>query len=353
MNRPVTLFTGQWADMPISELATKVSEWGFDGLELACWGDHFNVRQAVSDKGYAKAKRDLLKTHGLDVWAISSHLTGQAVCDVPIDHRHQSILPDHVWGDGDPEGVRKRAALEMADTARAAAALGVTQVNGFTGSSIWYMLAGFPPVSQETIEKGFEDFVERWTPILDVFQAEGVRFGLEIHPAEIAYDYWTTKRALEAMVHPAFGINFDPSHLHWQQVDPVVFLEDFGSRVTHVHCKDATRRLDGRNGIVASHLPFGDSRRGWDFRSVGRGGIDWEEIMRTLNRIGYDGPLSIEWEDVGLDREAAAPDALRFVRSLNAAPSTRQFDAAFSTASDRSGVDSKKVSVMGRPEGGL
>ncbi|MEV2213336.1 sugar phosphate isomerase/epimerase family protein [Streptomyces sp. NPDC050997] len=330
--RPVTLFTGQWADMPIEELARKAGEWGYDGLELACWGDHFNVRQAVTDPRYVKRRRALLQRHGLGVWAISNHLTGQAVCDVPLDHRHRDVLPPHVWGDGEPEGVRARAAAEMADTARAAAALGVTRVNGFTGSSIWYMLAGFPPVSAQTIDAGFEDFVERWTPILDVFQAEGVVFGLEIHPAEIAYDYWTTERTLAAMRHPAFGINFDPSHLHWQQVDPVAFLEGHGDRVTHVHCKDATRRLNGRNGIIASHLPFGDPRRGWDFRTVGRGGIDWEEIMRALNRLGYDGPLSVEWEDVGLDRETAAPEALRYVRSVAAEASDRQFDAAFSTS---------------------
>ena len=332
MTRPVTLFTGQWADMPIAELAGKAATWGFDGLELACWGDHFDVRQAVSDPDYVKRQRALLDDHGLQVWAISNHLTGQAVCDVPLDHRHRDVLPRHVWGDGDPDGVRARAATEMADTARAAAALGVTRVNGFTGSSIWYMLAGFPPVSAETIDRGFADFVDRWTPILDVFQAEGVVFGLEIHPAEIAYDYWTAERALREMRHPAFGINFDPSHLHWQQVDPVAFLEGLGDRVTHVHCKDTARRLDGRNGILASHLPFGDPRRGWDFRSVGRGGVDWEEIFRALNRIGYDGPLSVEWEDVGVNREIAAPEALRFVRSKATGASARQFDAAFSTA---------------------
>jgi len=329
MGRPVTLFTGQWADMPIATLAEKAGSWGFDGLELACWGDHFDVRQAVTDPSYVTKRRELLRQHGLGVWALSNHLTGQAVCDVPIDHRHRDILPPHVWGDGDAEGVRRRAASEMADTARAAAALGVRQVNGFTGSSIWYMLAGFPPVSTETIDRGFDDFVERWTPILDVFEFEGVTFGAEVHPAEIAYDYWTTQRALDAMPHRAFGINFDPSHLHWQQVDPVTFLEAVGSRVTHVHCKDASRRLDGRNGILSSHLPFGDHRRGWDFRSVGRGGIDWEGIMRELNRVGYAGPLSIEWEDSGLERETAAPEALKFVRSVSAESSARSFDAAF------------------------
>jgi sugar phosphate isomerase/epimerase len=331
VRRPITLFTGQWADMPIAALVEKAGAWEFDGLELACWGDHFEVDRAVSDPSYVRGVRTLLEEHGLDCWAISAHPVGQAVCDVPIDQRHREILPARIWGDGDSEGVRRRAAAEMIDTARAAAALGVTRVNGFTGSSIWYMLAGFPPVSPQIIDRGFADFVERWTPILDAFQREGVTFGLEVHPAEIAYDYWTTERALRELRHPAFGINFDPSHLHWQQVDPVMFLEGHADRIVHIHIKDAVRRLDGRNGIIASHLPFGDGRRGWDFRAVGRGGVNWEELMRAVNRIGYEGPLSIEWEDVGIDREIAAPESLRLVRQLTAAPSDRQFDAAFST----------------------
>ncbi len=331
MNRPITLFTGQWADMPLATIVEKAAEWGFDGLELACWGDHFEVERAVSDPAYVRELRALLDDHGLGCWAISNHLVGQAVCDVPIDERHREIVPARVWGDGDPEGVRHRAAAEMIDTARAAAAMGVKQVNGFTGSSIWHMLAGFPPVTPEIIDRGFADFVERWTPILDAFQREGVVFGLEIHPAEIAYDYWTAERALGELRHPAFGLNFDPSHLHWQQVDPVTFLEGLADRIVHVHMKDAVRRLDGRNGILASHLLFGDGRRGWDFRAVGRGDVRWEELMRGLNRIGYQGPLSVEWEDVGIDRELAAQESLRFVRRLAAAPSERRFDAAFST----------------------
>jgi sugar phosphate isomerase/epimerase len=333
MSRPITLFTGQWADMPIVVLAEKAAAWGFDGPELACWGDHFEVDRAVADPAYVRDVRALLDEHGLGCWAISNHLVGQAVCDVPIDARHRAILPARVWGDGDAEGVRRRAAAEMIDTARAAAALGVTRVNGFTGSSIWHMLAGFPPVTPEVVDGGYADFAERWTPILDAFEREGVVFGLEVHPAEIAYDYWTAARTLDAVRHHAFGINFDPSHLHWQQVDPVAFLEGHADRIVQVHMKDAARRLDGRNGIVASHLPFGDGRRGWDFRSVGRGDVRWEELLRALNRIGYSGPLSIEWEDVGIDREVAAPESLRFVRALAAAQSERRFDAAFRTGS--------------------
>ena len=108
-SRPVTLFTGQWADLPLAELAERCRTWGYDGLELACWGDHFEVDRALADDAYCRDKRALLDQHGLGCWALGAHLVGQAVCD-PIDARHQAILPPEVWGDGEPDGVRARAA---------------------------------------------------------------------------------------------------------------------------------------------------------------------------------------------------------------------------------------------------
>ena len=173
MSRPVTLFTGQWADLPLETLAQKVSEWGFDGLELACWGDHFEVDKALESDSYVRAKRDLLEKYGLGCWSISNHLVGQCVCD-PIDARHKSILPPYVWGDGDPEGVRQRAAQEMINTAKAAKLFGVDVVNGFTGSSVWAKLYFFPPTSQKDIDAGyadFEDFLARF-PKIDAVWAQ-------------------------------------------------------------------------------------------------------------------------------------------------------------------------------------
>jgi sugar phosphate isomerase/epimerase len=328
MARPVTLFTGQWADLPLAELAPLAAEWGFDGLELACWGDHFEVDHALAEEHYCASRRELLEQHGLGCWALGAHLVGQAVCD-PIDARHAGILPPEVWGDGDPEGVRRRAAERMADTARAAARFGVTQVNGFTGSSIWAQLYSFPPNDFEAIERGYEDFAERWSPIVDVFDAEGVRFGLEVHPTEIAYDFVTTRKTLDAIGNrPGFGINLDPSHFAHQFLDAARFALEFAERIYHVHVKDSKRRLDGRRSILASHLNFGEEARGWDFVSPGHGDVDFEELFRALNRIGYDGPLSIEWEDSGMDREYGAKDAVAFVRRTDFAPSAVAFDAA-------------------------
>ncbi len=329
MPRPVTLFTGQWADMKLEDLARRARDFGYQGLELACWGDHFNVQQALADEAYCAGRHDLLDRHDLRVYAISAHLVGQAVLD-RIDQRHQAILPEHVWGDGQPEGVNHRAAEELKDTARAAQKLGVEVVNGFTGSSIWHLWYSFPPVSAAMIDEGFELFAERFHPVLDVFGECGVRFALEVHPTEIAFDLHTARRAIDAVDgREEFGFNFDPSHLVWQGIDPVEFLHAFPDRIYHVHIKDVAVHLNGRSGVLGSHLDFGDRRRGWDFRSPGRGVVNFEEIIRALNQIGYQGPLSVEWEDPGMDREAGAAEAAQFVRQLDFPPARQAFDAAF------------------------
>lgn len=329
---PVTLFTGQWADMPFQELARRAAEWGYDGLEIAASGDHLDLRRADEDEIYLRSRLEILEKCGLKVWAISHHLGGQAVCDDPIDFRHQAILRDYIWGDGEPESVRRRAAEDMKRAARVARKLGAGVVTGFTGSKIWKYVAMFPPVSQDVIDAGYEDFAARWNPIMDVFDAEGVKFALEVHPSEIAYDYWTTVRTLEAIDHrDAFGLNWDPSHMFWQGIDTVGFITEFADRIYHVDCKDThLKPAAGRAGILSSHLPWGDPRRRWDFVSTGRGDIPWEDAFRALDFIGYTGPISVEWEDAGMDRLYGAAEAVEYVRSLLWKRPEASFDVAFS-----------------------
>ena len=330
MARPVTLFTGQWADLKLEQICEKAKSFGYDGLELACWGDHVDVARAAEDKTYAASRKELLAKHGLKLFAISNHLAGQAVCDL-IDERHKSILSERIWGDGKPEGVRQRAAEEMKLTARAAKNIGVDVVNGFTGSSIWHLLYSFPPVSAEMLDKGYKDFADRWNPILDEYKKQGVKFALEVHPTEIAFDVASAERAVDALGGRAeFGFNFDPSHFVYQNVDYVRFIRKFGDRVYHVHMKDAyLSKTPTEAGVFGGHINFGDPRRAWDFRSLGRGSVDFEEIIRALNDVGYQGPLSVEWEDGKMDREHGAKEACAFVKNVDFKPSAIAFDGQF------------------------
>ena len=329
VNRPITLITGQWGDMSADELFKIMQEIGYDGLELACGTDHFDVRKwrdnvlvevMVDGKKeqvhYQDFKTTQLQQHQLGVWALSNHCVGQCILD-KIDKRHYAVTPSYLH-DQDPEKFWKNCKQEMIDTAQAAKDLGAKVVTGFTGSSIWNLFYCWPPVKPEMIEDGFKLLKERWTPILDAYQELGVKFALEVHPTEIAFDIWSALRTLEALEgHPAFGFNFDPSHLLWQRIDPVEFIRMFPDRIYHVHMKDAALQLDGRNGLLNSHLAFADPRCGWSFRSLGHGDVDFEQIIRALNDIRYEGPLSVEWEDSGMEREYGAKEAYDFVKKLN------------------------------------
>ncbi|MFO0803340.1 MAG: sugar phosphate isomerase/epimerase [Gemmataceae bacterium] len=320
MPRSVLLFSGPWADVPLEALAAKAAAWGYAGFELCCWGDHLEVQHGLADDGYAPARLDLLARHDLHVPVIANHKVGQAVSDI-IDKRHQSLLPDYGWGDGDPEGVQERAAEEMSATFRVAERLGATVVSGFTGSPVWSYVAGYPAPRPDIICDALKQFAKQWSPILDTARDCGVRFAAEVHPGQLAFDFYSAEATLDALGgREEFGFTFDPSHLHWQGIDPVEFLRRFKDRIYHVHVKDAILTLNGRAGVLAGYWPSGDPRSGWQFRSPGHGGIDWPAILRTLNEIGYDGPLAIDWHDPGMDREYGAADACRFVKSLDFDP---------------------------------
>jgi sugar phosphate isomerase/epimerase len=324
MSRPVTLFTGQWADLPFEELCKKVSEWGYDGVEIACWGDHMDVRKAATDPAYVEEKKAVLKKYNLGCWALGAHLAGQCVAD-RWDERLDVFVPDELKGK--PDEIKAWAAEEMKYTAQAAKNMGCYVVTGFTGSPIWAFWYSFPPTSDEMIENGFKQVVELWTPVLDEFDKQGVKFGLEVHPSEIAYDLYTAQKLLDTFERrPTFGFNFDPSHLVWQGVEPHLFIREFADRIYHVHMKDAGVTLDGKAGILGSHLAFGDTRRGWNFRSLGHGSVNFEDIIRELNEAQYTGPLSVEWEDNGMDREFGAKESADFVKKINFSPSSIAFD---------------------------
>jgi sugar phosphate isomerase/epimerase len=340
----VTLFTGQWADLSFDTICQKAKAFGYDGVELACWGDHFDVAKALADPAYCRGRWAILQKHGLTAYALSAHLVGQAICD-NIDERHKLILPEEVWGDGDPEGVRQRAAQRLIDSARAcrkwidarpaagkeSGAKHPAVVNGFTGSSIWHSLYAFPPTSQDFWQAGFNDFAHRFIPILNEFDKVNVNFGLEVHPTEIAFDIASAQRAVDAVKgHKRFGFNYDPSHFGYQGVDYVKFIYAFKERIFHVHMKDAWwGKGDGSVGVFGGHTTFADPRRFWDFRSLGHGNIDFERVIVALNDVGYRGPLSVEWEDSRMDREHGAKEACAFVRKVDFPRSGLAFDAQF------------------------
>jgi sugar phosphate isomerase/epimerase len=317
MSRPVLLFTGSWTDLPIEEVAALAGSWQYQGLELASWGRHFEPQRSLADPDYGPALLETLQRHGLSHLVLSCHRAGTAVCDPPGPGLRR-LLPDYVWGDGDPEGIRQRAAEEVLGIARAAATLGVSVISGFTGSPIWARAFGYPRLTSAEVRDGLGEFARRWRPILDEFRELGLRFALEVHPGQIAFDMASAESALEAVDgSPEFGFTLDPAHLAWQGIDPCAFVRRFPGRIFHVHARDIVIRQDGGRGCLNGYLPSGNPGRGWDFRTLGRGHLDWEELVRALNHAGYHGPLSVEAVDPYLDRGSAAEEALPFLRRFD------------------------------------
>lgn len=323
LKRPVTMISNQWLDLPLDVLCGKLADWGYDGIELS--EGHFDPARAAADETYAKSVIGGIQKYGLCCRAVSGHLSGQCVGDL-YDPRLDAFAPERLRGR--PEAIRQWAVENMKTLARAAKNMGISVITGFMGSPVWKYWYSFPATPQEMVHEAFDEIYRLWTPILDEFDACGVRLALEVHPTEIAFDYYTTKRLLDRFDwRPALGINFDPSHLLWQGIDPALFLRDFSGRVYHVHMKDVAVTLDGRSGILGSHLEFGDLRRGWNFRSLGHGDVDFDAIIRELNACGYSGPLSVEWEDSGMEREFGARESLEFLRKADFSPSGISFDA--------------------------
>jgi len=309
----ITLFTGQWADLPFEEVCRLASEWGYDGLEIACWGDHFEVDRALSDDSYVDRKRQTLAKYNLNVWAISNHLVGQAVCDHPIDQRHQGILPPRIWATDRRRGSASGPPRKMQDTARCGARLGVNTVIGFTGSSIWHTLPCSAGATGD--DRGrYEDFARRWNPILDVYDEVGVRsptrciererIRLLDHEADARGDRAPTR------VRPELG----PVHSCGRTWTGELIL-DFADRIYHVDAKDAKVVTgDGRRvgspptcrgpicGVGGTSSPPATGT----YRGRTASGLSTPSIRR---------PISVEWRTPAWTVSSCAR-GVQFVRKL-------------------------------------
>lgn len=323
---PVTLLTAQWGDLPFEEVCRLASQMGYDGLEIGCGGDHMDVVKAATDPSYVEQKKEILEKYHLKAYAIASHIAGKIVGDT-YDIRHNNLVPPEVKGK--PEEMRAWAIDQMMHVPMACKNMGVDVTTSFMGSPIWNFWYSFPQTTEEMVEEGYQRVKDLWTPIFDEFDRCGVRYALEVHSTELAYDIWTAKKLLEVLEYrKTFGFNFDPSHLLWQGIRPNIFIRNFPDRIYHCHMKDVYVSSEDTASIIGSHLPFGDPRRRWNFRSIGRGMVNFEDIIRELNFIHYEGPYSIEWEDSGMDRIQGATESCKYIKELQIKPSDVAFDAS-------------------------
>ena len=305
------IFTFLFNDKPLEEVAKYVSELGYEMAELPVWRGSSHLAMDKVVKGDHSVKK-MLKNYNLEISALNNAPEGQLVLG-PLDESTDEWAPSK-----DPEEKVKYGMERMKEVAQVASELEVPVVNGFVGSHVWDKWYIFPPKNEELYERGWELFANRWGEILDTFSKYGVKFALEVHPTEIAYNIETAERAIKELDgRKEFGFNFDPSHLIWQLIDPVIFIKKFGNRIYHAHAKDAELQEDEvrRSGVI----PTGSwmrRDRGFRFRVPGWGEVNWRRVITALVSVGYDYVLSFEHEDPVISREDGCEKAIHYLKPL-------------------------------------
>ena len=330
MARPITLFTGQWADLPFEEVCRLASELGYDGIEIACWGDHFEVDKALADASYFERKRETLEKYDLKVCAISAHLVGQAVCDHPIDERHQGILPDRSGATASPRasgsGPPKRSRTPPGRRPSSASPSSASRVR--RSGTRWPCSRRCPGDDRGRLRRTSPPAgTPSWTSSTRSASASPTRSTRR----EIAYDYWTTGAHRRHRPPPGVRPELGPVALRLAGPRPGQLSSfDFADRIYHVDCKDAKVRPATADGRLGSHLAWADLRRGWDFLSTGHGDVPWEDCFRALNSDRLRRPHLHRMGGPRDGPHGRRARALAFIRALTQIePSTTRFDAAF------------------------
>lgn len=366
----IGLVRGQFGDIPEDKWLAFLGESGFDGWEEATW--ELDLARCSTDKdaaAYATERVAKAKKHGLEIFSLAAHLQGQALGDEPTAKTLQFVKGPPVeayaaWrkaGNSPPRTdpyfvpdevgklVHKQAADDLVRVGRLAAALAKIEdrkipVTGFVGSPAhcWSHWFEFPPRPRsiaghaipDAVEVSLELLAERFGPVWDVYKSLGVTFDLECHPSERAMGDLESAGDYLNHMHKAgygsvVGFNFDPSHMEWQNVSPVAFIREFGEHIHAAHIKGVQVIAEHcRAGRLGGHRPMGHRFNGWNFVTPGtaRDAIALEEVIVELNRAGFSGALSIEWEDNDAEKHAGARTALRNVRAADLPPSHGRHD---------------------------
>ncbi len=368
----IGLVRGQFGNAPMEPWVKFVADTGFDGWEEASW--ELDLDRCGTDAGaeaYAKERVDLAKRHGLEIFTIATHLQGQVLGDEPsaktlnfLGPKTEARLAYKAWRDKGnkpprtnpyfvPDDIGKlihqQATKDLLASVRLAHYLGKLQdrkvaLPGFVGSPAhcWSHFFLFPPLPgsldghdiPDVRQVSLDLLVERFGPVWDACKKYGVTFDLECHPSERAMgDIESATDYLKALDKAGYesvtGFNLDGSHMEWQGVSVVQFIREFAERIHCAHIKGVqVIREHTRAGLLGGHRPMGHWANGWNFVTAGsaRDANSVEEIMIELNRVGFDGAVSIEWEDNDAEQHAGARAALANVRKADLPPSGMRHD---------------------------
>ena len=315
-----------------------IADWaaglGYEAIQIPTWESRlFDLETAATSQSYCDDLRGLLADKGLQISELSTHLQGQLVAVHPAyDAQFDSFAPEAVHGR--PAARQAWAVEQVKLAAKASRRLGLDAHASFSGALAWPYLYPWPQSTAGLVEEAFEELARRWRPILDVFDAEGVDVGYELHPGEDLHDGVTFERFLAAVGdHPRANILYDPSHFVLQQLDYLAFIDIYHERIKCFHVKDAEFRPNGRSGAYGGFQGWVD--RPGRFRSLGDGQVDFRQIFSKFAQYDFKGWAVLEWECALKHPEVGAEEGARFIRDHIIKVTDKAFDDFAAALPDR------------------
>src|SRR5271169_4608584 len=307
----------------LENMARWAAGLGFVGVQIPTWDARlFDLKQAAESQTYCDEILGVVRTAGLAVTELSTHLQGQLVASNPA---YDAMLEGFAPAGLDPEARQEWAVQQLHWAAQASRRLGLAAHATFSGALAWPYFYPWPQRPAGLIDETFKELARRWLPILNAFDEAGVDACFELHPGEDLHDGATFERFLAAVGnHPRACILYDPSHMVLQQMDYLAFLDLYHERVRAFHVKDAEFRPNGRSGVYGGYQDWID--RPGRFRSLGDGQVDFRSIFSKMAQYDYPGWAVVEWECCIKHPQAGAAEGAAFVRDHIIRVTDRAFD---------------------------
>lgn len=350
--RGPALFIAQYVDADarlttLDGICAFAAELGFKALQIPTFFPHiFDVEKAAGSQGYCEDIQALLAGHGLEIAELTTQRQGQLLAVHPAYNQTLDVFAPPPLR-GQPEDRQHWAARQMELSLRASRRLGLDRLVTFSGSLLWPYLYPYPPVPAELVTAGFAELANRWRPILDLAEEQGVDICFELHPTEDLHDGSTFERFL-ALVgeHRRCRLLFDPSHLLLQHMDYLGFIDLYAERIAAFHVKDAEFQISARTGVYGGYNNW--LNRAGRFRSPGDGQIDFRAIFSRLTAKGFDGWATLEWECCLKNRYDGAREGSAFIKNLIIEVTANAFDAPMKAQLDDAAIGSI-LGLNGRP----
>ena len=297
----------------LESIAKWAANYGFIGVQIPSWDTRlFDLKKAASSKTYCDDICGILKTHGIVITELSTHIQGQLVAVHPAyDSLFDSFAIPEVRND--PKLRQQWAVDQLYLAAKASKNLGLTEHVTFSGALAWPYFYPWPQRPAGLVESAFDELATRWLPILNAFEEAGVNLCYEIHPGEDLHDGITFEMFLERVNnHQRCQMLYDPSHYALQALDYLQHIDIYHERIKMFHVKDAELNPTGRQGVYGGYQPWID--RAGRFRSLGDGQIDFNSIFSKFAQYDFDGWAVLEWECCLKHPEDGAKEGAKFIR---------------------------------------